>query len=188
MGKRAVGIGLVVLVCTALAACGDDGGGTRLTAAELTAKGDAVCTKLDDDVKALATTLPVSITFTPDQMKEFYTKLVPLLDQAVTGFKALAPPEDLETAFDSALEQIEIDRRTLVGATSSPEAARNLYDTQVDPFTATNQKLAAAGITACGGTPATDDGPSGTTPTTAAGTETTGTPSTTAAVTTTTGE
>lgn len=152
MGKRALGLGLVVAVSLALAGCGDDG--TRLTAQELAAKGNAACTNLDKDVKALADSFPVSLNFTPEQMQDFYRKIVPLVDKAVADFKKLDPPKDLEGAFDSAMEQIDIDKRTLVGATASPEAAKRLFDTGVDPFTATNQKLAAAGITACGGTPA----------------------------------
>ena len=159
MRKRAVGLCLALLLSAGLAACSDDGdgdggGGDRLTAAELATQGDAVCTKLDSDVKGLADSFPVSVDFTNEQMQEYYKKVLPLVDGAVTSFKALKPPEDLEQAFEAALAQLAIDRQTLAGATTSPEAARNLFDTQVDPFTATNQKLAAAGITACGGTPA----------------------------------
>lgn len=175
MGKRAVGLGLALLAGgMSLAACGGDE--KRLTAAELTTKGNAVCAKLDADVKKLADTLPVSISFTPDQMQTFYTKILPLLDRAVAGFKKLEPPKDLEDAYDSALDQIQIDRRTLAGATNSPEAAKNLFDTGVDPFTATDQKLRAAGITGCGEEPAPGaggDGGAATTTTTAAVTTTT---------------
>ena len=172
MRNRAVGLGLVVLACVALVACGGDEK-DRLTADELTAKGDAVCVTLDNDVKALADTLPVSITFTPEQMQDYYKKIVPLVDKAVASFKALEPPKDLEAAFDSALAQVDIDRKTLVGATGSPAAAKNLFDTRVDPFTATNQKLAAAGITACGGTASSGSGSSATTSSTTPSTTTT---------------
>lgn len=151
MGKLAVGLGVAMLASMALVACNDDGGGggDRLTAAELTTQGNAVCTKLKADVVAAADTVETGITFTADKMQELYTKLVPELDKAIAGFKDLKPPEDLEAALDSAIEQAEIDRKTLVGATASPEAARNFYDIGVDPFTATGQKLAAAGITEC---------------------------------------
>lgn len=169
MGKRAVGLGLAVLAFVALGACGG-GGAKRLTAAALTAQGDAVCTTLDSDVKALADKLPVSITFTPEQMQDYFTRILPLIDKAVASFKKLEPPKDLEAAYDSALTQEEIDRKTLEGATKSPAAAKNLFDAQVDPFTATGQKLAAAGITACGGTAA---GVVVTSPTTGAGAATT---------------
>lgn len=162
MRKRAVGLGLALLLSAGVAACSDDdgdggggGGGDRLSAAELATQGDAVCAKLDTDVKGLADSFPVSVDFTNEQMQEYYTKILPLIDAAVTGFKALRPPEDLENAFEAALAQADIDRQTLSGGTASPEAARNLFDTQVDPFTATSQKLAAAGITACGGTATT---------------------------------
>ncbi|MGI8684324.1 MAG: hypothetical protein ACR2MO_04410 [Acidimicrobiales bacterium] len=170
VGKRAVGLGLVVLACMALVACGNDGdgGGERLSAAQLTTKGDAVCEKLDADVKTAADTVETGITFTPEKMQEFYTKLLPVIDDAVEGFKALEPPQDLEDAYDSAIEQIQIDRKTLAGATNSPDAAKKFYDTGVDPFTATGQKLAAAGITACGSDAAGD-----TTTTTAAATDST---------------
>jgi len=152
VGKRAVGLGLVVMACMALVACNDDGGGgsgDRLTAAELTTKGNAVCAKLKQDVLAAADTVETGITFTAEKMQEFNTKLLPVVDRAIAGFKALKPPADLEPALDSAIEQAEIDRKTLAGATTSPEAARNYFDTGVDAFTATGQKLAAAGITGC---------------------------------------
>lgn len=162
MRTRAVGLGLVVLAGIATAACG--GSDTkRLTAAELTARGNAVCTTLDGEVKALADSFPASITFTPEQMQDFYKKILPLVDKAVAGFEELEPPADLEPAFDSALEQVKTDRRTLAGATNSPQAAKNLFDTGVDPFTATNQKLAAAGITACGGGSGAEGGTTDTT-------------------------
>lgn len=170
MGMRAVGLGLAALAGLALVACGSDD--ERLTAAELTTRGDAVCKALQVDALALGDSFPVSITFTPEQMQDYYTKLLPLVDKAVAGFKALEPPKDLEGAFDSALTQVAIDRTTLKGATSSPAAAKNLFDTGVDPFTATNQKLAAAGITACGGTPPAD-GSGSTTSTTAGATSST---------------
>lgn len=154
MGKRAVGLGLVVLACMALVACSNDGdggsgSGDRLTAAELTTKGNAVCARLKKDVLAAADTVETGITFTAEKMQEFNTKLLPVVDRAIAGFQALKPPADLEPALDSAIEQAEIDRKTLAGATTSPEAARNYFDTGVDAFTATGQKLAAAGITAC---------------------------------------
>lgn len=165
MRKRAVGLGLALLLSVGLGACSDDddgggGGGGRLTGAELATKGDAVCTKLEADVQALVDTFPVSADFTNQQMQDFYTKLLPLVDGAEASFKALRPPDDLEEALDAALAQFTIDRQTLAGATASPEAARNLYDTGVDPFTATNQKLAAAGIKAC-----SDSAPAATTTT-----------------------
>lgn len=184
MRKRAVGLALVVLACVALAACGGDEK-DRLTAAQLTAKGDAVCATLDNDVKALADSLPVSITFTPEQMQDYYKKIVPLVDKAVASFRALEPPKDLEAAYDAALVQVDLDRKIFVGATGSPAAAKNLFDTRVDPFTATNQKLAAAGITACGGTASSGTGSSATTSPTTAAPAATGSPTTGATATTT---
>lgn len=179
MGKRAVELGLVVLACLALAGCSDDkgggGGGDRLTAAELTTQGNAVCTAVKEDVVAAADTVETGITFTPEKMQEFYTKLVPVLDKAIAGFKKLNPPEDLEPALDSAIEQAELDQKTLVGATNSQEAAKNFYDVGVDPFTATGQKLLAAGITGCREAPAED------TTTTGAGTPSTDPTTTTTA-------
>lgn len=156
MQKRAVGLGLVIAALLTMVACGSDK--KRLTSAELTTQGNAVCTKLDTEVKALADTFPVTVTFTPAQMQDFYKKILPLVDKAVSGFKSLTPPKDLEDVYDAALTQVGLDRKTLAGATNSPEAAQKLFDVQEDPFTATNQKLAAAGITACGGAPAASGG------------------------------
>lgn len=177
MGKRAVGLGLVVLACLALVGCKDDGGGGggRLTAAELTTQGNAVCTVVKEEVVKAAETVVTGITFTPEKMQEFYTKLVPVLDKAIAGFKKLNPPSDLEPALDAAIEQAELDQRTLVGASKSQEAAKNFYDVGVDPFIATGQKLLAAGINGCREAPAEE------TSTTVAGTEPTDPTTTTTA-------
>lgn len=151
---------VAVAAAVGLAACGggDDEG---LTRAELASRGDAVCRDLDAEVKKAAAEFQDEPQFTPEQMQALYKKLVPLVDDAVEDFKGLDPPEDLEAEYDAALDQIEKDRRTLVGATESQESAQRFYEAQVDPFTATNEKLAAVGITACGGGAAEGDAGAG---------------------------
>ncbi len=155
MRTRSFLVGLVVLACVGMGACSDDddsdGGGTgdRLSAAELATKGNAVCTKLDADVKKLASQFDNTIIFTPPQMLELYKKLLPLVDKAIEDFGDLNPPANLDAKYDDALAQLGQDRKGLADATASEEAAKKLFDTGVDPFTATNEKLAAVGITAC---------------------------------------
>ena len=154
-------MGLLVLACSmGLASCGGD---DRLTQAELATKGDEVCRKLAADVKKLASEFDAGIIFPPEQMQALFTKMVPLVDNAIAAFKDLNPPEDLETKYDAAVAQMAKDRTTLVAATKSPDAAKKLYDDGVDPFQSTNTKLAAAGITACdtGGAEGTTDGTDG---------------------------
>lgn len=156
MGKRGVGLGLVLVALLATAACGDDGdgdggggGGDRLTQAELASRGNAVCNSLDADVKALAGEFEQTITFPPEQMRELFQKLVPVVDRALAEFEELEPPEDLEAKYQEALDQAAEDRQKLVAAGESTEAARMLFESNQDPFTATNEKLAAVGITGC---------------------------------------
>lgn len=164
--KRAVGMGLVLVAMMATAACGgdddgDDGegaGGTRLTQAELATRGDAVCNRLDAAVKQLANEFEPSITFTPEQMQQLFQKLVPVVDTAITDFEELEPPENLEAKYDEALQQAADDRERLVAASESQESARMLFEGGQDPFTATNEKLAAVGITACSDDEATTEG------------------------------
>jgi len=147
---RVVGAGLALMALVTAGACGDDGGGgDRLTQAELAARGDAVCTRLDGEVKAVAAEFEPSITFTPEQMQDLWGRLVPKVDAAIADFEELEPPEDLEAKLDEAVAQAKSDRGKLVDAAKSPEAAKILFDSQEDPFTATNEKLAAVGITAC---------------------------------------
>lgn len=146
MRKGAVG---VVLVCSALVvgACGGDD--DRLTAAEVTARGNAVCDRFQGEVTAVVAEFPQSITFTPQQMQEFWQALVPKVDAVIEDFEEIEPPEDLQEKLAAAVAQAKEDRKTLAQAGETPEAARALYESQVDPFTATNEKLAAAGITSC---------------------------------------
>lgn len=155
MRKVAIGAGLAMLA-VAVGACG--GGSESLTAAEVAARGDAVCNRLEGEVRAVAAEFPQTITFTPEQMQELWQKLVPKVDAAIDDFEELDGPEELEGRLDEAVEQARTDRTKLVEASESPEAAKALYDTGVDPFTATNEKLAAAGITACSDDDAVTEG------------------------------
>jgi hypothetical protein len=152
--KVVIGAGLAMLGL-AVGACG--GGGDSLTAAEVAARGDAVCNRLDGEVKAVAAEFP-QITFTPEQMQELWQKLVPKVDAAIEDFEDLDAPGELEGRLDEAVEQARADREKLVRASASPEAAKALFDTGEDPFTATNEKLAAAGITACSDDDAVTEG------------------------------
>ncbi|MGH9283764.1 MAG: hypothetical protein ACRD0S_12620 [Acidimicrobiales bacterium] len=190
MRSRALVVALAVVACLGLAACSDDddggesgGGGGRLTSTQLAQRGDAVCRALDAEVKDLAETFEDTIIFTGAQMLELYTKMVPLVDKAITSFKGLQPPSDLATRYQEALTQLETDRQSLVAATADEQAARRLYDGGTDPFTASNEKLAVAGITACANSGGGGDQASGdTTDSTEAGggtTETSGETTTT---------
>lgn len=159
MRKGGVGAVLAVAAVLVAGACSEDDGGDRLTAAEVSARGDAVCNRFKQEVIAVAAEYQ-SITFTPEQMQEFYGKLVPKVDAAIKDFKEIEPPEDLEAQLDAAVAQAEKDRGTLVEAGDDQEAAQALYNSEQDPFEGTNEKLAAVGITACsdGGT---DEGDAG---------------------------
>lgn len=173
MRKRAFGVGLVLLVAgVGLAACGDDDedGGGGLTRAELAARGDTVCRDFELDVQKVAAEFATTPQYTPAQMQEFWTKLVPVVDGAITKFEELDPPKDLETQYQAALDQIQKDREKLVVASKTQEDAERLYQSGQDPFTATNERLSAVGITECGDTDSAteDEGASATTTTTAA--------------------
>lgn len=161
-----------------LASCG--GGDDRLTVDELAAKGNDVCRELATDVRKLAAEFDAGIIFPPEQMQELFTKMLPLVDGAISDFKDLKPPEDLEANYAAALDQLGKDRSTLVAATKSKEEAKKLFDSQKDPFQSANQKLAATGITACaagssGGTTDGTDGSGGDDGTTDTTGDTTGT-------------
>ena len=162
MRKRAVGRGLVLVAVMATAACGgddgEDAGAARLTQADLATRGDEVCNRLDAEVKKLASEFAPTITFTPEQMQQLFQKLVPVVDAAIADLRELEPPEDLEAKYDDALRQAAEDRERLVAASQSQESARMLFEGGQDPFTATNEKLAAAGITACSDDEATTEG------------------------------
>ena len=148
MRKRAVGLGLVLAALAAVAGCGGDDG-ERLTTAELASRGDAVCNRLDAEVKEVASEFDSTITFTPDQMQQLFQKLVPKVDTAIADFEELTPPENLQAKYDAALAQVREDRKRLVAAGESQEAARALFEGGEDPFAATTTKLADVGITAC---------------------------------------
>ena len=160
MRTRAVVLALVAVAGLGLSSCSDDDDGATgsgdgsakgLSAKELATRGDAVCTRFAGEVQKLASEFDQTIIFTPDQMQALYTKMVPLVDGAIAEFKSLDPPATLDEKYDAALAQMEVDRQKLVTASESQESAKKLYDDGVDPFQSTNEKLAAAGITACSG-------------------------------------
>lgn len=147
----------------AVGACG--GSEERLTREELAARGDALCTEVDDrfDQAFRETGLPRDDDLTPEQVQSFVKKIVPILDETIDKFEDLEPPKDLEQQYDAALAQARKDYAKVAAAAETPEGAESLLNNEEDPFAETNRKFEAVGITECSDDDAAEGGePNGT--------------------------
>ena len=112
--------------CVALAGCGGDGGGDRLSRAELVSRADAICRTYEARLDALGQ--PTNV----DELKEFADKSVPIAKEGRDELRALEPPEDLEATYDAWLEQGD----------EAIEIVERLRDAAEDGDTAEIQRIA----------------------------------------------
>jgi hypothetical protein len=92
---------LVAGAVTLVAACGGSGDSPRLSAAEFSAKADAICKKYNRDSRAIAN--PTSLA----ELSKAIDKLVPILDRSVKNLRKLRPPENEQATVDQWLTQVE---------------------------------------------------------------------------------
>jgi hypothetical protein len=90
-------LALAFIVAAVLAGCG--GGSGRLSKAEYAKRADAICTKYNAKLKALAR--PTSISALPDYVDE----ALPLARKGDDELRALKPPKDEEQTARDWLEQ-----------------------------------------------------------------------------------
>ena len=89
--------GLALLITGLVAGCG--GGSGRLSKAEYAKRADAICTKYNAKLKALAR--PTSISALPD----YVDKALPLARKGDEELRALKPPKDEEQTAKEWLDQ-----------------------------------------------------------------------------------
>jgi len=93
--RSAAPLALVV----ALAGCGGDDGGKRLTAAEYRSQADAICAKANEDLRELEP--PDSL----GAMRSFVDEARPIAEGAVDDLDDLEPPQQLEPAHERWIQQ-----------------------------------------------------------------------------------
>jgi signal transduction protein with GAF and PtsI domain len=88
------GIGVLGVVCgvAVLTGCGGDGG--ALSRDELVSRADAICTKYEERIDALAE--PQSI----EEVEALADQAKPIVEDGVDELARLQPPEDLEDEYD----------------------------------------------------------------------------------------
>ena len=111
----AVGLGAL-----ALAGCGDDGGGERLSSAEFVAQADAICRRYEARLDALGQ--PTNFA----ELRSFADKALPIAKDGRDELDDLTPPEELEDTYDAWLDQgdeaIEIVERLRDAAEEGDQA------------------------------------------------------------------
>jgi len=153
-GLHATLLGLVVLTLALFgAACGDDGGGDPLTAAEFERQANAICAKGSAEVDSAATELfgELGPTETPDpaELEAFIDDtLVPSVRDQLDQIRALEPPGGLEDEVDELIEGTESTIDEL--ADMSGDELLGLFETGEDPFAEMNAKANAIGLLECG--------------------------------------
>lgn len=96
--KRAA---LLVLIAAPLSGCGG-GDGESLTREEYARQADAICTKYNEQVRALQS--PSNI----EELAEAADKTLPILDDAIGELRDLEPPESEAATADAWLDQVEL--------------------------------------------------------------------------------
>jgi hypothetical protein len=94
---RALVVGL--LAATAVAGCGGDDGGDRLSRAEFISRADAICSRYEARLDALGQ--PTNV----DELESFADKALPIAKDGREELGELNPPEDLEDTYDAWLDR-----------------------------------------------------------------------------------
>ncbi|MDQ3866316.1 MAG: hypothetical protein M3304_05760 [Actinomycetota bacterium] len=95
---RAFATAIVAVGIVGLAACGGDGAGGELSAAEFRERADAICT--DTAKKVDAVPQPRSL----DEVETYFDRVVPIFRDQTDRLKELDPPDDLQEDWDRAME------------------------------------------------------------------------------------
>jgi hypothetical protein len=90
---------LVTVAVVVLAGCG--GGGKQLTRQEYASKADSICTKYNQQVKAIQN--PANLK----DLADVADKTIPILDNAIHDLRKLKPPTDEEKVAQQWLSQVE---------------------------------------------------------------------------------
>src|SRR5919198_878058 len=91
----------LLLAIVFAAGCGGGGSSERLTRDEYAKQADAICSKYNDQTKALAN--PTSLS----ELANVADKTLPILDHAISDLRKLRPPENEQSTADAWLAQIE---------------------------------------------------------------------------------
>jgi hypothetical protein len=90
----------VVVVLVLLAGCGG-GGGKRLTRQQYASNADAICTKYNQQVKALQN--PANLS----ELADVADKTIPILDNAIHDLRKLKPPKDEAKVAEQWISQVD---------------------------------------------------------------------------------
>ncbi len=148
---------VALLVATALAACGGDGGDvatpttTRATSttidvtAAFVRSANAVCADTQAELVDLEASLQ-GVTDPGEVGQVLADRLIPAVERQIEALRTLDAPPALEDEFDAILAETE-SRLDLIRA----DPVANLLGAAEDPFGDLNDRLAAIGLTTCAG-------------------------------------
>jgi hypothetical protein len=107
---------LLVAAVAMLPACGGDGGGGQLSAAEFRTQADKICADAQTEFEA------VEQPQSEEELTEYLQKVVPILRDQVEKLDDLNPPDELQEDWDRA---IELNRESLEKAEEAQQAAED---------------------------------------------------------------
>ena len=93
---------VLLLTAVAMSGCGDGGDGERLTREEYASQADAICTKYNEQVRALQN--PSNI----EELADAADKTLPILDDAIGELEDLEPPENEAATAEDWLDQVKL--------------------------------------------------------------------------------
>jgi hypothetical protein len=131
-----------VTAALALAACGGDGGGAQLSAAEFREQADELCSDAQNRFDEIAE--PES----EEELQEYLEQVVPILREETDKLKDLNPPDELQEDWDRVIElqeeNVGVAEEARDAAGDDPQRAieiLNEADTNEDELTELAQKL-----------------------------------------------
>jgi hypothetical protein len=147
--RRPTAVSLGAAGILALAACGGNGDGERLSQEEWIAEADAICAQANEDVEALEE--PTAL----DEIAAFTEEASGISRDALADLRALQPPEDDETTVDEMLDlverQIEIGEQIGEAAEEGDQDEVERLAAEAEPIEAdANAKAREFGLAECG--------------------------------------
>lgn len=139
---------LIIAVALLASSCG---GEERLSRSEYIAQGDAICTRTNEKFEQVFQDIP-GPQAKPEQIQTFLTRVVPIVEEIITGFEGLSPPEDLQDEQDEAVAELRKARDAIREASEDPNKATTFFQQaeEQDPLERANVIAREVGFKVCG--------------------------------------
>ncbi len=148
--KRIALAGIVVIVASVLAGCGDEK--AALSEEEFLRQGNAICSdgndKLDAASEAVFGDLEGDQQPDPDELATFFSdEFIPIIQAQIDGIGELAAPKEIADDVD----QLKVDAQAVLDGIEAQvkDDPLSFFEQEEDPFADVNAKAGEIGLTEC---------------------------------------